>query len=135
MFRRTQTPTDGNMQTLQQNIEELKCMVTENRHILNGRDGSPGLVGNFALLKEELSGLKTLLTNDLAHMSARMDLMFNSRDNVSLTKEQLTEQLQLERDRGKLSSGEILKDWVKPVITSIITAILVYFIVTSGIGG
>lgn len=120
-------PSDsGRLALIQQQLAELKSMTLENRHILVGRDGNPGLVGNVALLRDRICLLEGSIKNDLAHAQAKYDLMLESRDRLRLQKDE-------QQKENTLTKGEIFSRWLMPIILQIITAILVYFIVTSGL--
>ena len=101
---------------------ELKSITKEMQSTLTGKGDAPGVVGNIALLRQRMAGLEAIINNDLKHMSAKFDLMLSSRDMLTAAKQ-----------KDVVTKGDILKDWVKPVITSIVTAILLYFIITNGI--
>ncbi len=114
--------------SLEKNVNELKKMVVENRAILVGRDGGLGIVGSVALLDTKLDSIKTLITNDLSHMTAKMDIMFNSRDNYEQMKDDLRKEIYLVENKDTVTWGSVLNQWLKPVITALLTGLLTYLI-------
>lgn len=123
---------NDNIAHMQRDICEIKEAVKENTTILNGRGNEPGLVGKFEIFKQELSGkidsVKSLLTNDLAHISARMDLEFSSREKLQLALEEKRNVI----DKENVTHSELLKEWLKPVVVAILVSILTYLI-TNGL--
>ena len=122
MATRRSSNSETSLDRIEDDIRDLKDMVTENRHVLIGRDVNPGVIGNMAILRERLCALETLMSNDLKHLQARFDIMFQGQDL-----------LQRQQQQDVVTKGEILKEWIKPIIVSIATAVLVYFIVTAGL--
>ena len=113
-----------NLELMAHKIEEVKELAKENRTALLGSSGQPGLVINFATLCTRVANIEQdvdkLMNNDLVHIEAKID-------------ELLKAQKPSKDDGDSVKWSEIMKEWVKPVVVSILTAILVYFIVTSGI--
>lgn len=112
----------ANIELLMHDIEELKDIVKEYRVYLTGKDGAPGLIGNFSTMCAKMASMELLFQKDMANMQSKIDLMFA---NMNKTNE--------ERQDNNVKYSDVLKEWLKPVITAIITGILTYFIITSGI--
>ena len=121
--------TEKRVEALEKDISDTKSAVRENRDLLVGTGGNIGVCGNIELLKVQVESMNTLLTNDLKHIAARIDIMFASRDLLMNAKEAAQEV----KNDGNVTSKEVLKEWVKPIVTAVITAILLYFIITSGL--
>lgn len=119
---------EAEIEQLRCDIGELKSMVGENRAILVGRDGNLGLVANVALVSSKMDSIQTMVTNDMAHMTAQMDLMFNSRDTVQQAREELRAEISNLQQGDNVKWKSVLLDWMKPVITAVITAITVYLL-------
>ena len=122
---------EKNIAVMQKSLDNIERMVMQNCQAISGHGTMLGLVGEVALLKEKIHSVETMLTNDMKHLAAKVDVMFERREMMDTTQAKF----QLERDAGKMSKSEILSDWVKPVLVSIVTAILVYLIVTAGLAG
>lgn len=118
-------------------LENIEKTTTENRNTLLGKDGAPGLVGNFSALCARVSGLEQLLNNDIAHINAKIDLLFTQHESKVMAVEArdavAQKRIQELEDANTVKKTDVLKEWVKPVVVSILTAVLVYFIVTNGI--
>ena len=108
-------------------------MGKDTKTVLNGKDGLPGLVTNFATLCQRVTGIEAILNNDIAHLSAKMDVMFTSQTVMTEQRYQAQADLKAKEETNTVKWSDLLKDWVKPIVVTIITAILTYFIVTSGI--
>lgn len=109
-------------EALQHDIDEIKTVSKENRDALLGRVDCPGIITNLALMNERLGTMEKLTSNHLAHMSEKMDLMLAWRDK-----------LQLEKDSTQVSWTEIMKEWIKPLITGAIAAIIYAILARSGV--
>jgi hypothetical protein len=133
------TKQDEQFGTILAKVDDIQKMTTENRNVLLGKDGSPGLVGNFVGLCARVSGLEQLLNNDIAHLSAKIDMMFSQHEvkesainEIEITALKRVKELE---DANTVKRTDLLREWVKPILVSILTAVLVWFIVTNGIAG
>lgn len=106
--------TTKDLERIEKNISEVKSIATENRDAILGKVGCPGVITTLAVMTEQLKSMETLTNNHLAHLAQQYEMMFQSRDD-----------LQLERDKGQVTWQEILKDWAKPIITAISTALII----------
>ena len=133
MFNRHASKPNEQLTLIQRDIDELKDMGRETRTTLLGRDGMPGLMINFATLCQRVSGIETILNNDIAHLSAKMDTMFTAQEVMNQQRNMAQSDLKAKEESNTVRWSDLLKDWVKPIVVTIITAILTYFIVTSGV--
>lgn len=122
-----------NQELILHELKEIKDITIENRVAIVGKDGNPGLVGKFNALCTRVDGLDMILHNDLAHIQAKMDIMFDSITTAEKLKADSKTIVDKVKDDNTVTWSAILKDWVKPVITAVLTAILVYFVVTNGL--
>lgn len=114
--------TNERIEILRQDIAEVKQISIENRDALLGKIGSPGVITNLALMNEKMGTMEKLTSNHLAHMAEKMDLMLSWRDK-----------LQLEKDSTQVNWLDIIKDWIKPIITGIVMAIILAILARSGV--
>ena len=128
MFSRRTTQPNEQLTLIQRDIDELKEMGRETRTILAGRDGMPGLMINFATLCQRVSGIETILNNDIAHLSAKMDTMFTSQEVTTQQRNMSQAEIKAKEDSNTVRWSDVLKDWVKPIITGVILSTILYFL-------
>lgn len=114
--------TVKDLERIEKSLEEVKAIALENKDAILGKVGCPGVVTTLAVLTTQMQAMEKLTSNHLAHLAEQYDLMFNSRDT-----------LQLERDKTQLSWTEIAKEWVKPAVTAVTTAIILAILSKVGI--
>lgn len=125
---RLSTDSNAQLDGIKEDIRELREMIKENRTALVGKDGVPGLVGNFASLCQRVSSIETILQNDIAHLSAKVDLMFTSQGVVTEQYNMSQAKLKAREDANVVTWSDVLKDWIKPIITGIVLSVLLYFL-------
>ncbi len=128
MFSRHATKQNGQLTLIQRDVDELKGMVREMQTSLSGSGGAPGLLTNFATLCQRVSSIETILGNDIAHLNAKMDTMFTSQQIMTEQRNQSQAELKAKEDSNTVKWSDVLKDWVKPVITGLILSTLLYFL-------
>lgn len=116
------TPEEKQNELLLAEVREVKQIALENRDAILGKVGCPGLVTTLALFEGRMQALELLTNNHLKHLTEKFDLMISSRDL-----------LQAAKDGDKVNWSEILKEWLKPVITAISVAIILAILSRSGV--
>lgn len=127
------TKREINEELVLHELKEIKDITMENRVAIVGKDGNPGLVGKFNAMCTRVDNLDLMLHNDLAHIQAKMDIMFAgqaAREKIRIENQAIADEAKKD---DIVTWSSVLKDWIKPIITALLTAILVYFVVTNGL--
>lgn len=127
------TKREINEELVLHELKEIKDITMENRVAIVGKDGNPGLVGKFNAMCTRMDNLDLMLHNDLAHIQAKMDIMFAGQAATEKTRIENQAIADKVKNDDIVTWSSVLKDWIKPIITALLTAILVYFVVTNGL--
>lgn len=128
---------DTTLDLILQEVRETKRLAEENNKSINGYAGQPGLYSLYNAACNRIDSIEKLLSNDIAHLAAKMDMVLANHVEMDRAVSQATTSKNLKIEQLESSNtvkwSEILKEWVKPVIVAIITAALTYLIVTQNL--
>lgn len=140
MATKKSSNSNAQMDLLVYEMTEIKELTREHKVALVGKDGIPGLVGNYASMCLRVESLEKLLQNDLAHIQATLDvklqslintfeIRFQQKDIIDTAKEEGRKMAEEVKKENTVTWSSLLRDWFKPVATALVTS-LVWWLMT-----